>query len=80
MSSPGKRSSGTHLWKVIDAAVKDLVDNRDLGEGTPRAYIVGCLVKSMVDAGWPEDLDNASDDVCKLGDVDGGGENDEKGE
>lgn len=42
---------------MIDAAVKDLVDNQDLCESTAREYIVGYLVKSMIDAGWSEDLD-----------------------
>lgn len=57
MSNPYERFSGTHLWKAIGNAIEDLVDNQDLCESAPREYIVGYLVKSMIDAGWPEDLD-----------------------
>lgn len=57
MKSPYEKFSGTHLWKVVDAAIEDLVDNQDLSENAAREYVVGYLVKSMVDAGWPEELD-----------------------
>ena len=40
----------TEAWKIIDAAISDLVANQDIKETTPRHYIVGYLVKSLVDS------------------------------
>jgi len=38
----------TKLWRVIDKAVDDLVENRDLTETTDRRYIVGYLCNKIV--------------------------------
>jgi hypothetical protein len=50
---------GTALWRQIDAAVRDLVDNGDLLEQTDRRYIVGYITKQLSDASkqhQPENL------------------------
>ena len=38
----------TAVWKAIDKAVADLVQNGDLIEETARPYIVGYLTKSVL--------------------------------
>jgi hypothetical protein len=47
---PYDRYKSSQLWKVVDAAIEDLVENNDLSEGTRREYIVGYLCKKI----WPE--------------------------
>lgn len=37
-------------WKTIDKAINDLVKNNDLEECTAREYIVGYIVKSLIEA------------------------------
>ncbi len=46
-SHPYKEYEGTKLWKTIDKAIDDLVENQDLEETTPRSYIVGYLCKKI---------------------------------
>jgi hypothetical protein len=41
----------TEIWKIVDNAISELVANQDMKESTLRRYIVGYLIKSMVDAG-----------------------------
>ena len=36
---------------VIDRAISELVENQDLVEGTLRPYIVGYILKQLLDAG-----------------------------
>jgi hypothetical protein len=38
---------GTPVWKVVDKAISDLVENGDLAESTPREYIVGYICKKL---------------------------------
>lgn len=45
---PYTEFEGTKLWRVIDKALDDLVENRDLTETTDRRYIVGYLCKRIV--------------------------------
>ena len=42
---------GTRAWKILDSAVHDLVENGDLEERTPRRYVVGYLVESLMKGG-----------------------------
>ena len=41
----------TLAWKIINQAVSDLVENQDIQETTARVYIVGYLVKRLVEEG-----------------------------
>jgi hypothetical protein len=38
-------------WQVLDHAIRDLIENRDLQETTSHAHVVGYLVKQLADAG-----------------------------
>ena len=51
LSHPYQEFEGTKLWKSIDKAITKLAKNGDLCEQTGRAYIVGYLVKSVIDSG-----------------------------
>jgi len=42
---PYERWEGTPLWRVIDKAVCDLIQNRDLVEDEYHEYIVGYICK-----------------------------------
>ncbi len=42
---PYKIYESTTLWRVIDEAISDLVENKDIEETTRREYIVGYLAK-----------------------------------
>jgi hypothetical protein len=46
-SRPYQEFEGTPLWKAIDKGISDLVENQDLQEMTPRAYVVGHLCKVL---------------------------------
>ncbi len=46
-ASPYELYRGSQLWKIIEKAVSDLVDNNDLTENTRRDYIVGFLCKRL---------------------------------
>ncbi len=41
------RWKGTALWKAVEKGIADLVENRDIVEKTPRAYIVGYICKAV---------------------------------
>jgi hypothetical protein len=45
----------TDVWRELEKAVKDLVDNKDLRELTDRKYIVGFLAKRLSDAGFKKE-------------------------
>jgi hypothetical protein len=47
---PYQEYEGSPLWKVVDQAVGDLVNNGDVEEKTHRSYIVGYICK-LVSAG-----------------------------
>ena len=38
-------------WKIVDEAISALVANQDIKEATDRCYIVGYLIKCLVEAG-----------------------------
>jgi hypothetical protein len=44
---PYEMYRGTRVWKVVEKAINDLVDNKDLVEKTPRDYIVGYMCKKL---------------------------------
>jgi len=37
------------LWVTLERGIRDLVENQDISEMTPREYIVGYLCKLMVE-------------------------------
>jgi hypothetical protein len=46
-TSPYEIYRGTSVWKVVDNAINDLVENGDLAESTRRDYIVGYICKKL---------------------------------
>jgi hypothetical protein len=38
---------GTKVWRSIEKAIRDLVENRDIVETTPRDYIVGYICHQL---------------------------------
>lgn len=57
MKHPYKELEGTLLWRVVDKAVAELVENQDLEVTTPREYVIGYLAQSLTMAGCvPGDL------------------------
>jgi hypothetical protein len=46
---PYSAYESTDAWRIIDAAITELVENRDLEETTAREYIVGYLVKALTE-------------------------------
>ena len=46
---PYKHLEGRTEWKVLDRAISDLAKNGDLQELTPRRYILGYLVKRLLE-------------------------------
>jgi hypothetical protein len=50
----------TPQWAVIDRAVLELAENRDLVETTAHEYIVGYLCKALAE-GTVSDIERASD-------------------
>jgi hypothetical protein len=49
-SHPYKHLEGRPEWKVLDRALSDLGKNGDLQELTPRPYLVGYLLKCLLDS------------------------------
>ncbi len=37
----------TNIWKVLDRAFSDLVENQDIEERTDRNYLIGYLIKCL---------------------------------
>lgn len=62
-----QKFQGTRLWEVVDAALDDLVENQDIQETTRREYIVGYLVKRLLEAGWSGTLGEGKRTVRELG-------------
>jgi hypothetical protein len=48
MAHPYTHLEGTPLWAAVNAAIEDLVENRDLVETTARDYIVGYLCQKII--------------------------------
>jgi hypothetical protein len=46
-NNPYEMYKQTSLWKTIDEAITDLVENRDIVEMTRRDYIVGYICKKL---------------------------------
>ena len=49
MESPYNEYKNNKLWKIIDTSIKDLIKNKDITETTNHDYIVGYIVKKVVD-------------------------------
>lgn len=48
---PYEAFEGSPAWMVVETAIRDLVENKDLIEQTDRRYIVGLIVKRLHKAG-----------------------------
>jgi hypothetical protein len=44
-----KQLQVTETWGVVDSAIKQLAENKDLVETTDRRYIVGFILKQLDD-------------------------------
>lgn len=55
MATPYEGLKGLPAWKVLEAAIEDLVKNDDIEERTQRDYIVGYLVKVLSNSGFLTD-------------------------
>jgi hypothetical protein len=44
---PYETQKGTPVWKIIDGAINDLVENKDIIEATRRDYIVGYICEKL---------------------------------
>jgi len=49
MAHPYVEYETSLLWKVVNKAIEDLVDNGDLVEQTAREYITGYICKQILD-------------------------------
>jgi hypothetical protein len=47
ISTPYDPHRESDVWKVIDEAIRDLVNNHDLVENTRRDYIVGYICQKL---------------------------------
>lgn len=47
---PYEEFESSRVWKILDKAIRELVENEDIKETTKRVYIVGYLCKKV----WPE--------------------------
>lgn len=46
-TGPYEMHRGTPVWKLVDKAINDLVENKDLVETTRRDYIVGYICEKL---------------------------------
>jgi hypothetical protein len=53
MNHPYEEFKDDPLWRVVEDAMRDLVENGDVSEQTSRAYIVGYIVKNIRQSGDP---------------------------
>jgi hypothetical protein len=44
---PYTKFENTLLWKVVDTAISDLLENRDVKLSTSREYVVGYLCQQL---------------------------------
>jgi hypothetical protein len=44
---PYEAQRGTRAWKIVDRAINDLVENKDMVETTQRDYIVGYICEKL---------------------------------
>lgn len=51
VSHPYRGYERYRAWAVLDHALEELVDNKDLKETTRREYIVGWICKALDEAG-----------------------------
>ncbi|MBF0548820.1 MAG: hypothetical protein HQM08_30645 [Candidatus Riflebacteria bacterium] len=48
------------LWQVVDKCINDLSKNKDLSEMTRREYIVGYIVKELLNSNFEKHKPNVS--------------------
>jgi hypothetical protein len=46
---PYKKLQATEAWGIVDGAIEQLVENKDLVETTARRYIIGFILKQLND-------------------------------
>lgn len=51
VNHPYQQYMDSSLWQIIDKAIDDLVENKDIEETTHRSYIVGYLCKQLAESG-----------------------------
>jgi hypothetical protein len=44
---PYDEQRGSRVWKIVEIAINDLVESKDLVETTQRDYIVGYICKKL---------------------------------
>ncbi|MGH2318840.1 hypothetical protein ACRC6Q_13840 [Planococcus sp. SE5232] len=54
MTHPYEKYENTELWKKIDQALDELVENQDIEEITKREYIVGYICKKLIEKEEPK--------------------------
>ena len=47
LNHPYLKYENSRIWKIVDAAISDLVENGDVVQTTRREYIVGYLIKKL---------------------------------
>ena len=47
MNHPYKEFEGTEQWKIVEQAIKELIENGDLELLTPIEYVVGAICKEL---------------------------------
>ncbi|OGV53663.1 MAG: hypothetical protein A2017_03670 [Lentisphaerae bacterium GWF2_44_16] len=47
--NPYKSYESTSIWNLVDSAISDLIENQDIKEMTSRKYIVGYIVKKILE-------------------------------
>jgi hypothetical protein len=52
---PYSKFEHTNVWRVLEQAVQELVDNNDIKELTNRTYIIGYLAKRLSEDGLLKD-------------------------
>lgn len=48
---PYEAFEGSPAWMVVETAIRDLVENKDLIEQTDRRYVVGLIVERLNERG-----------------------------
>ena len=56
MTSPYDIYKSTKEWQVINSAIQELIKNNDIEALTPNDYIVGYIVKQIIDNSNVENL------------------------
>lgn len=52
MNHPYKQFEKTEQWKIIEQAIKELIENGDLELYTPIEYVIGTICKELSSSGF----------------------------